>query len=109
MSQQARNRYMILVVAVAGMVIAYAFHRDLFALYQSYRERGAEVQASRDELREAQILEEELSRKVEHLDGDAVEMEAAIRRNKNLVREGETIYRVELPPEIEPGGAPRSE
>ncbi|NLT59368.1 MAG: hypothetical protein GXX88_01940, partial [Candidatus Hydrogenedentes bacterium] len=54
-------------------------------------------------------LEEELSRKVEHLDGDAVEMEAAIRRNKNLVREGETIYRVELPPEIEPGGAPRSQ
>ena len=85
---------MLLMVAMAGMVIAYALHRDLFALYQSYRERGAEVQASRDELRAAQAFEEELARRVEHLDGDAVEMEAAIRRNKNLVREAETIYRV---------------
>ena len=100
---------MLLIVAVAGLMAAYAFHRDFFALYEHYCERGAEVQASREELRAAKALEEELARKVEQLGGDPVEMEAAIRRNKNLIREGETIYRVELPPEIESGSAMRSQ
>ncbi|MFO7973942.1 MAG: hypothetical protein R6V12_04835 [Candidatus Hydrogenedentota bacterium] len=91
------------------MVAIYAFHRDLVSLYTKYCESRAGVQHLREEVRNAQALEEDLARKVERLDHDVVEMEAAIRRNKELVREGETIYRVELPPDIEPGGATRSQ
>ena len=108
MSQQARNRYMLLVLVMTGMVAVYALHRDFVGLYQDYREREAEIQALRDRVRGAETQAGNLAHKVEQLDNDAVEMEAAIRRNKNLVREGETIYRVELPPEIESAGAKRS-
>ncbi|GEM_PF-843164 len=109
MSQQTRNRYMMVVVAVTGIVCAYAFHRDLLSLYNKYCEREAAVQRLRQSVREAQALEDDLSRRVDGLDHDAVEMEAAIRRNKELIREGETIYRVELPPEIGAGGTARSQ
>ncbi len=99
---------MLLVLAMTGMVAVYALHRDFVGLYHDYRQREAETQALRDRVRGAEAQARELAHKVERLDNDAVEMEAAIRRNKNLVREGETIYRVELPPEMDSGGALRS-
>ena len=100
---------MLLVIAMVGMVAAYAFHRDFLSLYYDYRGREAEVQALREQVRGAQVLEKELSRRVDDLDDDNVEMEASIRRNKDMVREGETIYRVELPPEIAAGGSTPSQ
>jgi len=100
---------MLLVVVMVGLVLVYAFHRDVVSLYAKYCESRTGVQHLRDSLRDAQTLEKDLSRRVQRLDHDAVEKEAAIRRNKELVREGETIYRVELPPDIESGGATRSQ
>jgi cell division protein FtsB len=60
-----------------------------------------QVEALREELRAAEKTVSRLEGRVEHLQGDPVEMEAAVRRNKNLVREGETRFRVILPEERE--------
>lgn len=94
---------------MVGIVAGYAYHRDFASLYTKYCESRANVQQLRESVRRAQALEEELARKVDRLGHDVVEMEAAIRRNKELVREGETIYRVELPPDLDTGGATRSQ
>ena len=48
-----------------------------------------------------QKRESELRQRVDHLVNDPVEMEAEVRRSKNRVREGETIYRIE--PDVSPG------
>lgn len=96
-----RKRYWLTVAAVAVVVALYAYHRDLSGLYREYLRQDGEVQALRDQLDQLRSSEEAMTRRVDRLKTDDVEMEAAIRRDKNLVRQGERIYRVELPPEIE--------
>jgi len=83
---------------VVGLALAYAARRDL-------RGRYAAHQQSEDTVRQAgqqvEMLEEQLHQsrqRVEDLSTDPVEMEAAIRRIKRRVREGETVYRVEEAP-----------
>ncbi len=85
-------------IAVAGLVLAYACHRNLYQRCQDYLKNEVEVQAKR---RECETMEERIQasrQRVESLGSDPLEIEADIRRNNNLVREGETIYRIEMVP-----------
>lgn len=99
MAQQKRGWYWLALAVVFGLVAAYTQRRDFYGLHENYRDSQEHVQSlviQRDRL----VQEEEtLDKRVKNLDSDPLEMEAAIRRSKGLVREGETVYRVELPEE----------
>lgn len=84
------------VLAVA--LVAYARQHDLPQLYAGYRYSEQEVQQLEERLQALRIEEAKLQQNVEDLDNDPLAVEAEIRRSKGLVREGETVYRVELPP-----------
>lgn len=81
---------------VAGLAGAYAVHRDLYGTYLEYRESDARVDALMDGHKTLEETRDALQRRVDLLGSDPVEIEASIRRGKNLVREGERVYRIEL-------------
>ena len=85
--------------AVVALLIAlgfYADRRDLMGLHLSYRDTVEKVQGSDATLAQLQEAETALRSKVEYLKNDPLEIEATIRAEKRLLREGETIYRVIL-------------
>ena len=86
---------MILLAAAYFYVERRGFAERIEAAQHSHEQ----VELLRGELRAAQGTVSQLEARVEHLHGDPVEMEAAVRRNKNLVREDETLFRVVLPEE----------
>lgn len=85
-----------LVLSVA-ITAAYVYGRDIFAKYESFlaNEEGVRaLERDRDALAaERDLLQERVNR----LSSDPVEIEASIRRSKNMVRINERIYRIELP------------
>ena len=80
-----------------ALTAAYAYERDLYGLYLLHLDRGRQVAEQRRELEQLELQEQRLRQRVDRLNTDQVEIEALIRRDKRLVREGETIYRVRLP------------
>ncbi len=87
---------LVALIIVAGVYIE---RRGLVELHTEYR--GAHDQVLRSEARLAELREEAtaLDRRVTYLKSDSLELEAAIRAEKKLLREGETIYRIVLPDE----------
>jgi cell division protein FtsB len=84
-----------------GLVV-YARRHDLVGLYSEFRYSQTEVrqlQARLDDLRKEETA---LERRVEDLDTDPLAVETEIRRSKGYVREGEKIFRVELPTRTAP-------
>lgn len=75
----------------------YVERRDLYGRYLQYQQERDELQALQGQLDELNKEESRLKDHVGDLGTDPVEIEAAVRRSKHLVREGETIYRVETP------------
>ncbi len=90
-------------VVLAGLTAAYVHHRDLAGRYEEFKESEQRVQSLHEERRALETEYHGLEQRVQHLDGDPVELEATIRRNRNMVREGETIYRIE---EVAPADTP---
>lgn len=93
-----RNRWYwlglaLLVVAAVG----YAHQRDLYALQLDYQASEDDVRMLERQLEQSAESEARLRQQVDQLHDDPLELEAAIRSTKRLVREGETIYRVTLP------------
>ncbi len=91
--------YWLLLALLAAFLVVYVDKRGLHAHYQAWRASEASVEALRRDLGEAEARVNALEARVEDMNDDPVEQEAAMRRNKNLVREGETVYRVLLPGE----------
>jgi len=86
-------------VVVVLLTLVYAFQRDLYGLYLRYRNREANLSTERREVESLEQQRQQLEERIEALSTDAVEVEATIRRDRGLVREGETIFRIELSPE----------
>ena len=87
----------LLLLIVAAWV--YVDRRGLNERIDAARHSHEQAESLRQELRAASESVSRLEARVEHLHGDPVEMEAVVRHNKNLVRDGETIFRVVLPEE----------
>lgn len=97
MAPKKRGWYWLALVAVLGLVATYAQRRDLYGLHQDYRDSQEHVYSLELQLDRLAEEEADLDKRVKNLDSNPLEMEAAIRRSKGLVRKGEKIYRVELP------------
>ena len=93
-----KTRYGLSLALILGLTLLYAYHRNLYGKYLSHEASAAEVRALTEDERAKTDLRDSLQREIRGLNSDVVEMEAAIRRSKDLVREGEHIYRIELPP-----------
>jgi cell division protein FtsB len=98
------GRYVVAVLLVALVTVFYANRRNLLERYLEHGAREDQIGAEQQQCAELQKEIDSTRRRVENLDSDPLEIEAAIRRSKDLVREGETIYRIETGP----GGAPQS-
>lgn len=90
--------YAVALGALGSAAYWYVGYRDLAGLYNAYVSGEQESEGLRHTLDEEAAHAEQLEAHVAGLDSDPVELEAAARRNKNVVREGETIYRFDLAP-----------
>lgn len=86
-------------IIVVGLLSVYVQRRGLFDLYHSYVDSRETVGTLESRLESTERERATLQREIEDLDNDPLEMEAAIRESKRYVREGETVFRVELPEE----------
>jgi cell division protein FtsB len=99
MTSKSNGWYWIgLLVVFAGMA-TYASEKNLVGLYHGYQESEEELLQLDDEIVRLEAQKANLEHKIEGLDTDPIVVEMAIRRNTGHVREGETIYRVEIPAE----------
>ena len=96
MSENPKGWYWLALVLIAVLLVVYVQRRDFFGLFQDYRQSEEKVESMHGQLEVLQAEEAELKIRVENLNDDPLELEAAIRRSKSLVRDGETIFRVEL-------------
>jgi len=84
-------------MVLVGLLAFYAQRRDLYGLYQTQRDSEQRVEVLQKELAELEQEKDSLQGHVQRLDTDPGELEAASRRTRNLVREGETVYVIPLP------------
>ena len=91
--------YWLALSATVGACALYVWHQDLPGRFEEYQQSEQEVRELRNEWRAHQERRDALEERIRGLEHDPVELEAAIRRTRRMVREGETVYRVELPEE----------
>ena len=92
--------YLLALLVVVAVLSIYAQRRDLPGLYMNWQASESQVQALHEQVDGLEKQTTTLEQRVEYLNSDPVELEAAIRNGKRLVREGETVYRIELPDDI---------
>ena len=78
---------------------ALAYHHDLLGVYGGYQYSEEEVRVLQERLQQVKARNMELQRQKHELREESLELEAAIRESKGHVREGETVYRIEWPPD----------
>lgn len=96
MTKQTDVWYWLALAVLCITLAAYVRHRDLLGDYAAHEESVRLVEDRQRDLGRLRQREEALQERVDGLGDDPVEMEAAIRRSKNLIREGERIYRIPL-------------
>jgi len=99
----------VLAVVGAGLLeYSYIRFRNLEERHTLVRMRQAELESQREELKRLQTEWENAQKRKENLGADPVEIEATLRRIKQWVKPGETIYRIPVqePPSHAPLGVP---
>jgi cell division protein FtsB len=87
---------LLLAIAVAYMYADSQKLQERYVQMQQEKVDRAQQRKSVQELRQQKLLQE---KRVEGLVTDPLEIEAAIRKSKRLVREGEVVYRLEELPQ----------
>jgi len=105
MTQRHRLGYIVVLVIALALVVAYVHKRDLRGKYEAYQESEKKVEASEHELSDLKSKLEKEEERLENLETDPLEIEAAIRRISHAVRKDEKVFRVEAVPEPESGQA----
>ena len=102
MPRRSKGWYWLTMALFAVGLAAYTMHHDLMGLYVGYQYSQREVSNLEVRLESLKAEKTALNSSVQGLDTDPLEMEAAIRGSKGLVRTGETVYRVEIPEDSVP-------
>lgn len=98
MSNRDTVWFVLALVLVTTLTLWYVGGRKLVERYSQHQHMQQQTQAAKEQ---SVRLEKEIANtreRIEHLGSDPTEIEAAIRRSKDLVREGEKIYRIEKAP-----------
>ncbi len=95
MAQTNKRWYWLTLMAMLLVLAAYAYKRDLVGQYWSYRDSEIELDKLEQSYDSLEQEKQEKTGRVERLDDDPIEIEATVRQTKDLVREGETVYRIE--------------
>jgi len=82
-------------VLVTGLTLWYVGGRKLVERYGRHQDVQQQTQAAKEQARRLESEIDNTRQRIKHLGSDPMEIEAAIRRSKDLVREGEKIYRIE--------------
>lgn len=89
---------------VVALTMLYADRRDLGARRQEYLDSKERVLRGHEQCDELQKDLDAVRQHVEDLANDPSKIEEVIRRTKNLVREGEKVYRIQKAPGGSKGG-----
>ena len=92
------GRYVLVALLAVLLTALYAGHRNLFGRYIEHQRRQEQVDAARQQCEDLRKEIDSSGRRVESLSNDPLEIETAIRRSKDLVREGEKVYRIKAAP-----------
>lgn len=95
--QRRRIVYILILAASVVLAVGYVERRQLQERYTAFLQQEREIEAAKRQIAEMErdLTEEEV--KARNLENDPVEVEAAIRRIRRGVRDGETLFRVEPP------------
>lgn len=99
MDDRNRGWFWLILLLVAALTVLYVQRRDLPRRYMDYQKSAEELAQARQLCAELDGKIEASRQRAEHLGSDPTEIEAAIRRSKDLVREGETVFRIEKAPQ----------
>jgi cell division protein FtsB len=91
-------RYFLVALLAVLLAALYAGRRNLLGRYFEHQRQQEQVDAARKQCEDLRKEIDSSGRRVDNLGSDPLEIEAAIRRSKDLVREGEKIYRIEVDP-----------
>lgn len=90
------NRLLIALIMLVGiLLIAFPFVTEL----KNQREQAARVEQLKAEIQKQKELLSQRTREVELLQNDPAYLETVARDRLDLMKEGETIYRLETPPD----------
>lgn len=98
MDNRDRVWFVLALVLATSLTLWYVGGRKLVERYSRHQQIQQQTQAAKGQVRQLEKEIDNTRRRIEHLGSDPVEIEAAIRRSKDLVREGEKIYRIEKAP-----------
>ncbi len=96
--------YWLAVLVTAVLCFTYVKQRKLEERYQGYQESEVAIQDLQRQVGQLQQQVEKGQERVQELASDPVEQEAAIRRWSRKLREGETVYHMDVAP-VEPAPA----
>lgn len=99
MAPRSKGWYWICLIALVAGLVLYASERDFPGLYEGYTESTLELETLGNHAERLERDKLKLEHKIMGLDTNSVVQESAIRKNTGHVRDGETIYHVELPKE----------
>jgi cell division protein FtsB len=104
MNKKRRFSYWLAVLLAFGFVAVYTHFRDLPGRYQRHLEREQSVRKAQEELQALSVERDREKQRAEQLlNEDPLEIESAIRKYKQRVRPGETVFRIEEVPSTEEG------
>jgi len=95
MPEKRRTAYWLGLGLLAATLLVYAQRTDLYGHYLEYKASADYLGALENERATLQHEADALAANIAGLETDQLEQEAAIRRNRKLVRDGETVFRFE--------------
>jgi cell division protein FtsB len=96
MSDDRRDGFFWLVLILAGVLtVLYVQKHNLPERFLEHRYGVEQVQDAEQQCKTLEAEIDATRQRVEHLGSDPLEIEDTIRHNKDFVRQGETIYRIQ--------------
>jgi len=96
MEKKRDKWFWVSVTLVVTVSVIYADRHDLYGRYVAH-------QTSLEDVRQQELKRDALKQEIEgtqkvvsNLSDDPLEIEAAVRRSRDLVRQGETVYRIQF-------------
>ena len=98
MMRERKGLFGLVAIILIAASVWYAMRRNLYGRYLEHKRQDAQIQSVREQCKELEADVEASRQRIGRLGDDPLEIETAIRQNKDLVREGEKVYRIEPAP-----------